>query len=191
MYISQYLPSSVTFVIDGVQVQFENYSIFPEDKNIRFRISVSSPVEFPLCFRTPAWATGKNSYRVNGSETTPVSNDRGWMEIKRQWRGGDIIEINYEFMLKFKAADDHHPDIVALCYGPFVLAADSMTLLKGDVHTPETWIHPVEGEYCVFETDAGHVAGYNSIRRRFKPYYRIPEMEWYYLYCRIINPQNV
>ena len=83
--------------------------------------------------------------------------------------------------------DKKHSDIAALRYGPFVLAAESMTLLKGDVNNPDTWIRPAADEYCVFETDPGHAGGYESIKRRFKPYYSIPEMEWYYMYNRIIK----
>jgi DUF1680 family protein len=188
LYVSQYLPSTVKFGINGTCIEFENYSNFPEEKNLRFRLSMRSPAEFSLYFRTPAWAKGSNRYMVNGKETIPVKNDKGWMEIKRQWQEDDCIEIDYEFTLRFKPVDKYHADIAALCYGPFVLAACAIFLLKGDIDAPETWIHPVPGEYCVFETDAGHDAGYDSIKRKFKPYYSIPEMEWYYMYCKFKKP---
>jgi DUF1680 family protein len=186
LYVNQYLPSNVNFTINSVRVTLENYSLFPEEKTLYFRVSASAPAEFALCFRIPFWAAGKNTYKINCKEVKPIMNDRGWAEIHRPWNDGDIIEIGYEFALKFKPVDKQHPDIAALCYGPFVLAADAMTLLKGDIDAPETWIHPVSGEYCVFETASGHVGGYDSIRRRFKPYYSIPEMEWYFMYNKII-----
>lgn len=187
LYVSQYLPSTVDFEIADTHVTFENYSLFPEEETLRFRMSVSAPVEFSLCFRTPYWAEGKNTYKINGEEIRTFTNDNGWTEIQRLWNDGDIIEIDYEFTLRFKPVDKQHPDIAALCYGPFVLVADAMTLLKGDINAPEKWIHPVHGEYCVFETAPGHVGGYDSIKRRFKPYYSVPEMEWYYMYNRIIT----
>ena len=188
LYVSQYLPSVVCFSINNVHLNVENYSCFPEEKTLRFRITTPVPVDFSLCFRTPSWATGKNTFMINDGETIPIINEKGWMEIRRLWQDGDRIEINYEFMLKFLPVDKQHNDIAALCYGPFVLAAQAMTMLKGDINVPEKWIHPVPGEYCVFETDPGHVCGYDSIRRRFKPYYSIQEKEWYYMYNRIINP---
>ena len=190
LYVSQYLPSVVDFTINNVHLTFENYSCFPEEKALRFRISAPLPVDFSLCLRIPSWATGENIFRVNDVETKPVVNEKGWMEIRRLWQDGDIIEINYGFILKFLPVDKKHSDIAALCYGPFTLAADAMTLLKGDTNAPETWIHPVPGEYCVFETEPGHVGGYDSIKRRFKPYYSIQEKEWYYMYNRIINPRE-
>jgi hypothetical protein len=50
---------------------------------------------------------------------------------------------------------------------------------------PEDWIHQVDGELLAFETDPGHVAGYDFLTRRFTPFYKIGSMKWYYLYNRI------
>jgi len=188
LYVSQYLPSAVKFNVSNTDITLENYSCFPEEKILRFRISAASPADFSLCFRVPFWAEGKNTFKINNEEINPVMNEKGWMEIKRLWSDGDTIEINYEFILKFQPVDKAHSDIAALRYGPFVLAAESMTLLKGDIKNPDSWIHPAADGYCVFETEPGHAGGYDTIKRRFKPYYSIPEKEWYYMYNRIINP---
>jgi DUF1680 family protein len=187
LYVNQYLPSKVAFEIKGKLIFFENYSLFPEEKRLRFRISLSGQEEFPVYFRVPPWARGKNRCKVNGEERPVTKNDRGWFEISRPWKDGDIIELDYEFILSFAPVDRFHNNIAALRYGPLVLVADTMSLLKGDMEKPETWIHPVPNEYCVFETEPGHTGCYDSIKTRFKPYYSVPAMEWYYMYFRLCS----
>jgi DUF1680 family protein len=184
LYISQYLPSSVIFEIQGKSIFFENYSRFPEEKELRFRISLSGQEKFPVCFRLPVWARGRNRCKVNGEELPIAENDRGLFEISRTWRDGDVIELDYEFLLNFVPVDRVHGNIAALRYGPLVLVSDTMALLKGDIKKPETWIRPVPNEYGTFETEPGHTGCYNSIKTRFKPYYSVPPMEWYYMYFR-------
>jgi DUF1680 family protein len=183
-YVSQYLPSNVTFNIKGKTILFENYSLFPEEKGLRFRVSLSGQEEFPVYFRVPVWACGKNQCRVNGEEWPVVENDQGWFEISRTWKDEDLIELDYEFTLNFVPVDKVHENIAALRYGPLVLVSNTMALLKGDIKNPEAWIHPVPNEYCVFETELGHTGCYNSIKTRFKPYYSVPAMEWYYMYFK-------
>jgi hypothetical protein len=185
LYVSQYLPSKVDFDINGKNVSLENYSLFPEEKDLRFRVSLSGQEQFSVYFRRPFWASGENRCRINGRTMQVTINDRDWFEILRLWKDGDIIEISYEFKLSFVPVDRFHRDIAALRYGPLVLASDSMALLKGDIEKPETWIHPDSSEYAAFKTDPGHTGYYDSVTTRFRPYYLIPAMEWYYMYFRI------
>lgn len=50
---------------------------------------------------------------------------------------------------------------------------------------PEDWIVPVPGEQNVFETLPGHAGIYEFVTRRFRPYWTIGTMQWYYMYNRI------
>jgi hypothetical protein len=38
-----------------------------------------------------------------------------------------------------------------------------------------------------FQTDPGHAGAYDFITREFVPYYKVGEMEWYYMYNRIFH----
>lgn len=49
---------------------------------------------------------------------------------------------------------------------------------------PEEWMEQIPEEQYVFETKKGHVKGYDFDTRRFRPYYRIGPMEWYYMYVK-------
>lgn len=186
LYVSQYLASEVRFEIDGSDVVFQNYSQYPEEKQIRFRIQTDSDVFFLIRFRVPFWAQGSNRFSVNGQAAEQAVDEKGWIVLADTWKNGDNILIDFEYRLEFQAVDTVNPDIVALRYGPFVLATDEMTLLRGDVNSPETWIVPVDERAFIFKTKPGHVGSYEQLTRTFKPYYLIPEMEWYYMYNRIV-----
>lgn len=54
LYISQYLPSVVDWKKDGQAVRLENYSRYPEESRIRFRVSLENAVAFGLKLRVPS-----------------------------------------------------------------------------------------------------------------------------------------
>jgi hypothetical protein len=43
--------------------------------------------------------------------------------IRRNWKDGDRIQIQFPMPLRFEPVDANHPDIVALIQGPLVLMA--------------------------------------------------------------------
>ncbi|MDD6615541.1 MAG: glycoside hydrolase family 127 protein [Lachnospiraceae bacterium] len=187
LYISQYLPSRVTFEIDGTEIQLENTSFYPKEKVIRFVVSAKEEKEFSLHFRVPSWASGRNKVKINGVPGQETAVPDQWLTITGNWKDGDCIEIEYEFLLRFESVDTHAPEVAALCYGPLVLVCNKMTLFEGDRNHPETWIEPVQkdGYSFAFRTKPGHVRPYEHLTRDFYPYYEVPEMEWYYMYVKV------
>jgi len=160
-------------------------TIYPEEQNNKFALSLQEPKEFALKFRAPTWADGTNKVLINGDEVQAECKPGEWMTFTRIWNNEDTITIAYEFELKFTPVDECSKDVVALSYDPIVLRAEDMVLLIGNADHPENWIHKVEGEHYVFETDKGHIGGYDFVTKRFKPYYKVPAMEWYFMYNRI------
>jgi hypothetical protein len=108
-----------------------------------------------------------------------------WLTVERTFADGDTLFVTLPPRLRFTPVDKQHPNLVALSYGPLVLACDEMTVLVGDVDHPEAWIVPVPGEENVFETLPGHAGIYDFVTRRFRPYWTIGTMQWYYMYNRI------
>lgn len=190
LYVAQYLPSRVTWQVQGTEMILENTSQYPEQEQIAFGVQIPSKeaVRASLAFRVPAWADQKNTVFINGEEQEIGRKAGTWLILERSWQDGDRIELSYTFTLRFTPVDEANPDIVALSYGPLVLAADTMGILVGDQKHPEDWIVPVEGQQYVFETKKGHVKGYDFDTRRFRPYYTIGEMEWYYMYIKCEKP---
>lgn len=186
LYVSQYLPSKCSWTSGGVPVSLENFSHYPEEPVIRLRISVETDTRFLLRLRVPSWANGQNRVAVNGETQTAQVKPNTWLELDRVWKDGDIITAEFPFSLALEPVDEKNREIAALRYGPIVLAADEMSVFRGDIGKPEQWIEPVQGEPFTFRTRKGHVAGYDFLTRTFRPYYKIPAMEWYYLYFRVL-----
>lgn len=187
LYVSQYLASSVEFEAAGGKYVLENSSFYPKEKTLRFRLHADKAGEFAIRFRVPSWACGENNVRINGVLIKAAAVPDTWLTLEREWKDGDEVEIQYEFVLRFQPVDRYAPQIAALVYGPIVLVCDKMTLFSGDVKHPEEWIHPVQkdGYSFAFRTEPGHVQPYGHLTREFYPYYEVPQMEWYYMYNRI------
>jgi DUF1680 family protein len=190
LHVAQYLPSKVDWVKDGAKITLENYSQYPEAEGpVKLRISMEGSAGFGLKLRVPSWATGGNTLKINGKPVETAIVPGEWASVRREWSDGDIVEMDYPFPLYFRAVDAVNPGIAALCYGPLVLVADKMTRFIGEAADPSAWIHPTHrGEPYTFETDRGHVAGYDHLTRSFTPYYKVGEMQWYYMY-NVIQPR--
>lgn len=185
LFVSQYLPSEADAQFGGVAVRVRSAADFPREPRVRLRVDADRTVRFSLRLRVPAWANGGNEVWVNEERLSLPCVPNTWLTIDREWRRGDLVRVEFPFSLKFKPVDSKHPDIVALTYGPLVLASTEMTLLEGDRERPEDFIKLVAGEFATFETLPGHAGPNGFLTRRFVPYYAIGEMSWYYLYNKI------
>ena len=189
LYVSQYLASRVKFEAAGANYTLENCSFYPKEKTLRFKLYGEQKGKFAIRFRVPSWACGENIVSVNREHVTVSAKPDTWLTLEREWQDGDEIQIQYEFVLRFQPIDNYAPQIAALVYGPIVLVCNKMTYFVGDMQHPETWIKPVQkdGYSYAFRTEAGHVEPYGHLTREFYPYYEVPEMEWYYMYNRILT----
>ena len=187
IYVSQYLASRLDRSVDGVGISLENTSFYPKEKTLRFVFRSSEPIMHGLHFRVPSWATGSNIVKVNGEKIDCSSKPNTWIDLNRVWKDGDVITIDFEFILRFESVDECSKDIAALCYGPVVLVCNKMTIFEGDMEHPMDWIEPFQkdGYSFAFKTKPGHVMPYEHLTREFYPYYEIPEMIWYYMYNKI------
>ncbi len=187
IYVSQYLSSRVTFTIKDAVFSVENESFYPKERQLRFQIRSSSQREFAIRFRVPSWANGANKVKINGETVKAEAKENTWITLVRNWKDQDVIEIEYEWKLRFEAVDEQSPEIMALCYGPVVLVCDKMTVFEGDKTSPESWMEPIQkdGYSFAFRTKPGHVKPYEHLTREFYPYYEVPEMKWYYMYNRV------
>jgi DUF1680 family protein len=187
VYVNQYLPSLFTWEKDGTKIAIENFSKYPEESQLKFCVNTKKDINFDLNFRIPSWVKSEVKVHVNEAAVDAKCAPNQWCTISREWKDGDIITLDIPFELYFTPVDSLHPDIVALNYGPIVLATDETLELVGDKSNPSEWIHPVEGKEMEFITDEGHVGGYDFLTRTFRPYYKVPEMEWYFMYNKIVT----
>lgn len=184
IYVSQYMKSRAEFTVRGEKAVLENCSEEDVSPIRRFRIQTRGELPFRISFRIPHWAKGENSILVNGEDSGLRPLPDSWAVLERVWQEDDVITVTCPFRLEFKPVDEKNKDIAALMFGPVVLAADKMTLFDGDMEKPEEWITCVDEKEMLFRTLPGHVCPYPQEVRTFRPYYKIPVMEWYFMYVR-------
>lgn len=185
VYISQLIPAAVTFEAGGEKITVVSDSCFPMEQEAHFTVHCGAPASFALRVRVPHWADGANEVSVNGETVNAAAVPDTWLELRRAWKDGDEVAVSLPYRLSFKEVDPQHRDLAALTWGPMTLCCDEMTVLVGDREHPEDWIRPVPGENGVFETLPGHSGVYSFITRRFRPYWQVGLMQWYYMYNRI------
>ncbi len=107
---------------EGDEIELTQTSDYPFDGTVRFEVKTSTPAQFTLSFRIPAWATGA-SISINGKRDRISVTPGTFVPIHRQWHGGDRVEVDLPSTMRLEAVDPEHPQTVALMYGPLVLFA--------------------------------------------------------------------
>jgi len=88
-----YGASTVTTNVDGNGVVVKQLADYPWSGKIRLAVSPVKPAAFTLRLRIPAWAKS-HAINVNGSPQAIGGLDRGYACLKREWRDGDVIELD-------------------------------------------------------------------------------------------------
>lgn len=179
VYVNLYVPSRLDWNHAGQKVTLEMTTSFPESGNVRMEVATPAAHAFHLSFRIPEWIAAGVVIKVNGKRSSMTATPGGWARIERKWQQGDVVELELHRELRFEAVDNYHPTLAALVYGPVVLVADKQGVLSGDMTSPATWIHPVQGAPLQFETDG------QPQNKRFRPYYDCKEKEPYFMYQEI------
>jgi DUF1680 family protein len=120
VYVNLYIPSSVRWVQNGVQVSLTQKGSYPFDSQVAFDLAVSKPTEFTVSLRIPEWAQGAE-FLVNGKRGTIPATPGTFAATTREWKTGDRLELNLPMPLRLEAVDREHPNTVALLAGPLCL----------------------------------------------------------------------
>jgi len=128
--------------LKGQKIWVEQQTRYPWDGKVRISVNPEKPAEFGLLVRVPGWALGQPvpgdlyryldaaaapvSLRLNGEEL-PLELSQGYALIRRAWKSGDIVEVDFPMPVRRVLA---HPSIkddegrVALERGPLVYCAE-------------------------------------------------------------------
>lgn len=87
-----YAPVELRTTIRGVDVHVVEETSYPFQGAVRFRISPSQEVNFPLRLRIPEWANAA-TIKVNG-KAVPATDAGTFTRIDRRWVAGDVVELS-------------------------------------------------------------------------------------------------
>jgi DUF1680 family protein len=122
LYVNLFIPSELAWTDKGLVVRQETR--FPDEDTTRLRVTATRPVRLAVKVRSPGWATRGIELTLNGRPATVTPARPGtYVTLDRTWRTGDVLEVRLPMGLRIEALPDD-PTLVALLYGPILLAGD-------------------------------------------------------------------
>jgi DUF1680 family protein len=122
LYVNLYIPSELRWKEKGLVVRQETG--FPESDSTRLSFTAERPASLDLKVRQPFWAASGMTITVNGkTRTYPPSAAGDYVTITGSWKTGDTVDIRLPMSLRLEAMPDD-PNVVAMMYGPVLLAGD-------------------------------------------------------------------
>lgn len=110
-----YGPTVVNARIAGTQVQITEDTRYPFEEDVRLKVSVRNPAEFPLVLRIPGWCSNA-VVEVNGSPESDVLPGT-FLKIRRRWAQGDRVHLHFPMPIQTLAGPSR---AVAINRGPIV-----------------------------------------------------------------------
>ncbi|WP_369975832.1 beta-L-arabinofuranosidase domain-containing protein [Xanthomonas bundabergensis] len=121
LYVNLYIPSTLDWPERDLALELD--SGVPDNGKVRLQLRrAGARTPRRLLLRLPAWCQGGYTLRLNGKAQRGTAAD-GYLALERQWRSGDVIELDLAMPLRLEhAAGD--ADTVVVMRGPLALAAD-------------------------------------------------------------------
>ena len=120
LFLNLFIPAEMRWERQGLQLRLTTR--YPEEGRIRVEVlAAKSSAPCTLALRIPGWAQ-EAQLQLNGRHRAAPLH-RGYAEVHRRWRAGDVLELNLPLDLRLEAAPGDERT-VAVLRGPLVLAAD-------------------------------------------------------------------
>ncbi|MCX7009838.1 MAG: glycoside hydrolase family 127 protein, partial [Kiritimatiellaeota bacterium] len=118
--LNLFIAAELTWKEKGLVVRQETK--FPESDVTRLTFKCAKPFRFALKIRHPFWAK-ELTVTINGVVAEAKIGAEGYAALEREWKDGDVVEARLPMALRVEPLPGE-PKIVALCYGPVVLAGE-------------------------------------------------------------------
>lgn len=125
LYVNLLIPSRLSWSEKNIVVtQTTN---FPDEGSTRIVVESAVKSEFSIHIRYPSWVEeNKMQVFVNGEKQSIKNKPGSFVQLKRRWRKGDVIEVQLPMKLSFERMPDKS-NFIAFLSGPIVLAAKVST----------------------------------------------------------------
>lgn len=121
VWVNLYMPSVLRWNEGSSQIELEQSGNYPLSDAVKLRVKASSPTEFGLHLRIPAWSEASR-ITVNGRPVQSATS-KGFASIRRTWKSGDTVDLELPAKLRLQPINLQHPETAALMHGPLVLFA--------------------------------------------------------------------
>lgn len=117
IYLNLFIPSVVRL---QPGVSLTQTTRFPEAPTTKLQWKTDRPVELTMQLRHPYWCRN-TKVKINGKPVLESRQASSYIELKREWHNGDVVELEMPMQLRAVPLPDNER-IVAFMYGPIVLA---------------------------------------------------------------------
>src|SRR5439155_580943 len=218
VWVNLYAPSTADWTAAGARLAVQ--TDFPEGETAKLTLDLRTPREFTLALGRPYWAGAAFEVKVNGQTVVAAGGEEpraddprrrsqyrasesdvsSYVEVKRVWRTGDVVELALPKTLRIEPLPDN-PRRASLMWGPLVLAGDlgpeperrsqtegespasptppappKVPVLVAAERPVATWLQPVAGAPGRFKSDGvgrGPDAGGRVSDVAFQPFFRL------------------
>lgn len=106
-------------------------SNFPTTSSAEIYIEAQRSKKYTLEFKLP-YGSSLNHTKINGETAEVIENSRGFFELTRKWKEGDVLSIDMKYNLELHVQEgEEGQKWIAFTYGPIALA-QKITGLPGE-----------------------------------------------------------
>ena len=134
LFVNLFVASELNWKERGITLRQE--TTFPYSETSRITVTEVSNhnskfstlnSQFKLMVRYPGWVKpGQFAVKLNGQPVAIVTGPSSYVTIDRQWKKGDVVEINFP-MYNYVKYMPNLPQYIALMHGPVMLAMKTGT----------------------------------------------------------------
>ena len=121
--VNLYVPSRVSFRQGSANVTLTQQTSYPSTGDTTLTVNTDRATRLKLWLRIPAWAGPGTRVLINGKADSADLRAGSWLQLQREWRNGDRVELSIDMPLRLVPLDPQHSNLVALASGPLVLFA--------------------------------------------------------------------
>ncbi|MGB9144730.1 MAG: beta-L-arabinofuranosidase domain-containing protein [Acidobacteriaceae bacterium] len=123
VYVNLYVPSRVSWRQGSAHLALEQTTQYPYAREVALQLHADRAQTFAVHLRVPEWAGAATRIAVNGRAVSSSPQPGQFATIRREWKDGDRIEVEFDMPHRLMAVDAQHPNMVALMVGPVCLFA--------------------------------------------------------------------
>ncbi|MDH7514058.1 MAG: class I tRNA ligase family protein [Clostridiales bacterium] len=144
LYVNLFVGSTARFELGGRPVEIIQETKYPWNGDVKIMVNPSRPEKFGIRLRIPGWALNEpvpgNLYRFLEKNEQParlmvnrkpvaISPENGYVELRRKWRSGDLVELRLRMPVRRVIADEKVKEDagkVALQRGPILFCVEAV-----------------------------------------------------------------
>jgi DUF1680 family protein len=144
LYVNLFIQGKVQAPIAGGVVPVEVVTDYPWDGRVTLKPAPKTPASFAVKLRVPGWCRGA-TLKVNHREIPAPLVERGYLVVQREWKMGDVIELDLPMPVERVLANPNvaaDRNLAALQRGPLVYCIEACD-----------FVDPIEHLYLPLESD--------------------------------------